>query len=208
MTLAEARALLPGWTVICYRLPPEAWLAPEYLPEDAPDEAMTWWQARAEKPVAPRWNRVESTGGRTRKEAIANKAFALFDIGINTLVAVTQLLARPIAAIAAGIAGAAMAAAVAAKPLPELATGGIAMPRPGGMIANVAEAGQPEVIFPLDRLEEFLSRRPAGGGADEEGRDGDIHLRVEIAAKPILDAIFPATRNRTVLIHAGAVVSG
>lgn len=36
--------------------------------------------------------------------------------------------------------------------IPRLAEGGIVMPRPGGVLANIAEAGQPEAVIPLDRL--------------------------------------------------------
>jgi hypothetical protein len=36
--------------------------------------------------------------------------------------------------------------------IPRMATGGIVMPSRGGSIVNVAEAGQPEAIIPLDRL--------------------------------------------------------
>lgn len=36
--------------------------------------------------------------------------------------------------------------------IPGLADGGIVMPRPGGVFANIAEAGQPEAVIPLDRL--------------------------------------------------------
>ncbi len=43
--------------------------------------------------------------------------------------------------------------------LPQLAEGGIVMPRPGGVLANIAEAGQPEAVIPLNRLGDF------GGGA-------------------------------------------
>jgi len=35
--------------------------------------------------------------------------------------------------------------------IPRLAEGGIVMPRPGGVLANIAEAGQPEAVIPLDR---------------------------------------------------------
>lgn len=44
--------------------------------------------------------------------------------------------------------------------LPRLAEGGIVMPQAGGVLAMLAEAGQPEVVIPLDRLNEFGS----GGG--------------------------------------------
>jgi len=36
--------------------------------------------------------------------------------------------------------------------IPRLANGGVVMPSPGGSIVNVAEAGKPEAIIPLDRL--------------------------------------------------------
>lgn len=39
--------------------------------------------------------------------------------------------------------------------LPQLADGGIVMPRPGGVLANIAEAGQPEAVIPLDRAGGF-----------------------------------------------------
>lgn len=36
--------------------------------------------------------------------------------------------------------------------IPRLADGGIVMPQPGGVLANLAEAGKPEAVIPLDRL--------------------------------------------------------
>ena len=39
--------------------------------------------------------------------------------------------------------------------IPRLAEGGIVMPRPGGVLANIAEAGQAEAVIPLDRLGRF-----------------------------------------------------
>ena len=36
--------------------------------------------------------------------------------------------------------------------IPRLAEGGIVMPRPGGVLANIAEAGKPEAVIPLDRM--------------------------------------------------------
>lgn len=35
--------------------------------------------------------------------------------------------------------------------IPQLADGGIVMPQPGGVLANIAEAGRPEAVIPLDR---------------------------------------------------------
>lgn len=45
--------------------------------------------------------------------------------------------------------------------IPRLAQGGIAMPVPGGHLVNVAEAGKPEAIVPLDRWDDFT-----GGDGD------------------------------------------
>jgi phage-related protein len=36
--------------------------------------------------------------------------------------------------------------------IPQLAEGGIVMPTPGGTLANIAEAGKPEAVIPLDRM--------------------------------------------------------
>lgn len=36
--------------------------------------------------------------------------------------------------------------------IPRLAEGGIVMPQPGGVLANLAEAGKPEAVIPLDRM--------------------------------------------------------
>jgi hypothetical protein len=92
-------------------------------------------------------------------------------------------------------------ALVGSTTIPNAASGGIVMPSTGGTLTRVAEAGQPEVIFPLTELERFLS-----GGSTSGGDAGDIHLVVNLDSKPFLDKIFPATRNRTVLVSAGAVV--
>lgn len=84
---------------------------------------------------------------------------------------------------------------------PALAEGGIVMPRSGGTLTTVAEAGQPEVVFPLDKLSNFLS----GNNRNSSG-DGNIQIVVNLDSKPFLEKIFPATRNRTVLISQGAVI--
>lgn len=144
-----------------------------------------------------------------RDQAIAAKAIALFDVGINTARAVTLALASippPFGAIAAGIAvaaGAAQAGMILAQPIPQLAKGGIAMPTPGGTLANVAEAGQPEVIFPLDRLNEFLDNRGAEG-APTTGMP--VELTIMLDKDKLYSGIFEATRNRKILIDAKAVV--
>jgi hypothetical protein len=82
-----------------------------------------------------------------------------------------------------------------------LADGGIVMPKTGGTFANIAEAGQPEIIFPLDQLKNFLS-----SGNINTSTNSMTHLIINLDSKPFLEKIFPATKNRTVLISQGAVV--
>jgi phage-related protein len=43
--------------------------------------------------------------------------------------------------------------------IPRLADGGIVMPRPGGILANIGEGGQPEAVIPLDRMRDFGGKR-------------------------------------------------
>jgi tape measure domain-containing protein len=128
---------------------------------------------------------------------------------IDTASAIIGFLARPGGfagvglSVMAGILGAAQLGVIAGQQPPAppaFADGGIVMPSTGGTLAQVAEAGQPEVIFPLDELNRFLGGGSGGGGG------GDIHLQVNLDSRPFLDTIFPATRNRRVLISAGAVV--
>lgn len=136
------------------------------------------------------------------REFNLNKAFSAIDTTISGLSAAVRAF-KDLGPVAGGIAAAVIGALTAtnvalilAKQPPAFAQGGIVMPTPGGTIARVAEAGQPEVIFPLDRLDDML------GGIGE----GNIHLTVNLDSRPILESIFPATRNRLVLIDAGAVV--
>jgi TP901 family phage tail tape measure protein len=42
--------------------------------------------------------------------------------------------------------------------IPRLAEGGIVMPRPGGVLANIGEGGQAEAVIPLDRLGDFTGK--------------------------------------------------
>jgi hypothetical protein len=44
--------------------------------------------------------------------------------------------------------------------IPNMALGGIVMPRPGGVLANIAEAGQPEAVIPLNKMNQFASNKP------------------------------------------------
>lgn len=133
-----------------------------------------------------------------RKQAQWDKAQGIADVAIQTAIAVTKALPNVFLAAIIGALGAAQAAVIASTPLPEIpsfAEGGVVQPSPGGTLATVAEAGVAEAIIPLDRLDNMLSQ---GGGT--------THLVVNLDSRPLLDKIFDATRNGTVLIDAGAVV--
>jgi len=89
---------------------------------------------------------------------------------------------------------------------PALAQGGIVMPSLGGSIIKVAEAGKPEVIFPLEQLDRFISNGFNTNNNNVNINDGNINLIVNLDSKPFLDKIFPATKNRTIFISQGAIV--
>lgn len=56
--------------------------------------------------------------------------------------------------------------------VPKLAKGGVVMPQPGGVLANIAEGGQPEAVIPLDKFDKLGSQNTynitinAGVGSD------------------------------------------
>jgi hypothetical protein len=89
-----------------------------------------------------------------RKQAIADKASAIFGIAINTAKAIVTAFAMlgPIAGgVAAGFLGglgAAQAAIVAARPIP-LAKGGLVKRTPGGVNTIVGEGKEDEMVLPL-----------------------------------------------------------
>ncbi len=140
-----------------------------------------------------------------RDQAQRAKRLALFNAVIDTAQAVIGMLVDPgsvagvVLAVLAGITGAASIAAIAAQPLPALAEGGIVT---GPTPVVVGEGGQPEIIFPLDQLENFLASR--GDFSDTGG--GDMHVIVNLDGQPILDTVTKATRDGRVQIHARAVV--
>jgi hypothetical protein len=104
------------------------------------------------------------------------------------------------AAILGGGAAAAWAAGAALKNV-KLAEGGVVQPVAGGVQATIAEAGMAEAVIPLDRLDRMLASVGGGGSGG-----GMTKLIVNLDSKPLLDTIFDATKNRTVLIDSGAVV--
>jgi hypothetical protein len=66
----------------------------------------------------------------------------------------------------------------------------------------MAEAGQPEVAIPLDRLGEVLNtfNRTIDSGTNM------TQLTVNIDSEPIFSKIFDATKSKRILISANAVV--
>ena len=97
-----------------------------------------------------------------KKKAKVAKARAIFESIINTAVAVTSVIANPIlAAIVAGL-GAAQTAIIAAQPLPALQDGGLLY---GDTLFRGGEypgaSINPEVVAPLDRLEDIFARSGA-----------------------------------------------
>jgi tape measure domain-containing protein len=164
------------------------------------------------------------------EEAVSNKAIALFDIVINTAVAVVKSLPNLWLAGFATLTGLAQAALVANQPLPALAQGGIVLPKPNGVNVTVAEAGLPEVIIPLDKLNQYIKpatsiennyysnknnsivnnqnsiRNNSITNGQESIESGMIELTVKIDSDSILKKIFPATKNKKILISAGAIV--
>lgn len=154
-----------------------------------------------------------------KKHSLQKKAFdvekglKISQIAIDTAMGIVKIwselgVAAPILAggyTAALLAlGGIQAGLVAGQEFPplQLADGGIAMPRSGGVSATIAEAGVPEAVIPLDRIGEVLNNI---GGFNTSGEQM-IHLTTNIDSKPILDLIFSATKNKQVLISSGAIV--
>jgi TP901 family phage tail tape measure protein len=87
---------------------------------------------------------------------------------------------------------------IPAVKIPRLAEGGIVMPRPGGVLANIAEAGQAEAVIPLDRLGDFGGK---GGNTYNITVNGGVGSGATIG-KSIVDAIKAYERS------SGAVWQG
>ena len=82
--------------------------------------------------------------------------------------------------------------------IPRLAEGGIVMPQPGGVLANIAEGGQAEAVIPLNNMKDF------GGGTTNNytiNVNGGVGSGATIG-KSIVDAIKAYERS------SGAVWQG
>lgn len=133
-----------------------------------------------------------------RKQAIAEKASAIFSIGLNTAAAVVRALFDPggiagyILSGIMGALGAAQLAIAASKPIPEFAEGGVLKSRPGGQMVRAAENGEDEGFIPMtrgtasiaqaiiDNMRRFSTGNEfAGGGAlSAAGAGGGINLHI------------------------------
>jgi SLT domain-containing protein len=76
-------------------------------------------------------------------DAVIANAVVKFGLG--------QFWQAPGIAAAIGQSGLIHAGAGAIRAIP-MAEGGIVMPRPGGTLAQIGEAGHPEAVIPLDRM--------------------------------------------------------
>ena len=133
-----------------------------------------------------------------RDRAKAEKATAIFQTIVNTARSIMEAAPRIPLMIMAGIAGALQLAVIAATPLPKLAEGGIT---PALLHPN-------EAIIPLDSSEAMQTLTTAvanAQGAPAGGGEQLFHVRVNIGAKTLYDEITKATRDRRILIDAGAV---
>jgi phage-related protein len=95
--------------------------------------------------------------------------------GVNVLIKALNKIQFTVPSWIPGIGGASFGFAIPELSkirIPQLAEGGIVMPKPGGTLANIAEAGRPEAVIPLDRMgnigttNKFTINVNAGMGAD------------------------------------------
>ncbi len=140
----------------------------------------------------------------SKKQALLDKAIALFQIGINTAAAIMKGYADlgpvggTVAAILIGLLGIAQTAVVATEPIPAK-EGLFVRGAKGGVIAEVGEGRDDEIIMPMktgvqvlaDALIDKLSSielpqfappqvafAGAGGGMVSGGRGNDVHLHI------------------------------
>ena len=69
-----------------------------------------------------------------------------------------------------------------------LAEGGIVLPRPGGTMATIGEAGSAEAVIPLDRLDRMMGGGKGGGATYNVVVNGGLNTSAEIG-RAVVDAI-------------------
>lgn len=153
---------------------------------------------------------VQSAGDNAQKAFAIEQAFGVTQTIINTAVAITKALAElgpiagPIAAIAIAAKGAIETALILSQtPPPKMAEGGIVLPRPGGTLAQLGEAGDAEAVIPLndesmarlsDRIVDAMGR---SGGRQESGA---IDLTIQLGDRELYRALAKANRDGRFLV--------
>jgi hypothetical protein len=138
-----------------------------------------------------------------------NKAAQFSNAVINTAAAVADALPNIPLSILVGAAGTAQAVAIAAQQPPNLQTGGIILPEPGGRLVNVAENGSPELALNsgsegealLGQFADAISARIGGGGGNIVIQLGDG----EIVFQEKIDSWY---KNNQVLVDVSSVLVG
>lgn len=133
-----------------------------------------------------------------KKQASSQKAFAIFNAILSTAQAIIGFLANPGGfvgiglSILAGISGAAQIAAIVAQPIPSFAGGGNFTVPPG---------------YENDTFPMMVSSGEQVDVRTPEQAAASIPLRVMVAldGSVILNYLTEATRNRELVLHAGAV---
>lgn len=76
--------------------------------------------------------------------------------GLNHIIRAANNLKIDIPSWLQGALGGATSWGINLTEIPQLASGGIVMPKPGGVLANIAEAGEPEMVLPLSKANSVL----------------------------------------------------
>lgn len=137
--------------------------------------------AKAEEDAAKR-KKVEQ-----RKQAIREKVAGIFSVAVNTAAGMMRAFkdfpAYVAPFIAAGIAatGAIQTGVIASQPLP-MATGGLVMADPGkGIIANIGEGKQDELVLPMETGAQVLANKILKGlnaSQTTNNRTMEVHLHI------------------------------
>jgi len=125
-------------------------------------------------------NLLDEAAGDNYAAAVASKALAMAQAGINSYLAFTEVLASnipyPYNIVAAGTvlaSGLASQISIATTDIPSAATGGIVLPSDGGTLVNTAENGNPELLLNsgssgsevMGQFADQISSRMGGSGS-------------------------------------------
>jgi hypothetical protein len=97
-----------------------------------------------------------------KKQAIVDKAAAIFSIGINTAVAVVKALPNVILSAVIGGIGILQAGIVASKPMPQFKDGGLIKGGQGGIVGQIGESNDDELILPMRKGVDTLVNKIVG----------------------------------------------